>query len=342
MNPITSSLHSIFGACLHENELMSKHTNFRIGGPAKWFVEVKSVDELKHVLKIASENGVSYFVFGGGSNILVNDKPFDGIVIKIAMRGIVIDNLSLRGSQALFYKGAESDRSNLFRVRAEAGALSSSVARETAKAGLSGLTWAISLPGTIGGAVRGNAGCFGGETKDRLVEIELLRDGEVVTAKKDDLKFGYRDSSIKHSSDIVLSATFELEKGDSEKLLSELDQKLTSRKSSQPLDAGSAGCMFKNYEIKSDEELLRLKQKLDVPSEMEKAKRISAGWLIDQLDLKGKQIGGAKISEKHGNFLVNTGGATADDVVQLIAFIKTRARNEFGINLEEEVQYVGF
>ncbi len=316
-----------------ENEQMSKHTNFRIGGQVRWFAEVRSVDELKEALQFARENKVSYFVFGGGSNLLVNDKPFEGIAIKIAMRNIVIENVSLRGAQR---------RSNLSCVKAEAGALSSSVARETAKAGLAGLTWMISLPGTIGGAVRGNAGCFGGETKDYLVEVELLRDGEVITVKKNDLHFGYRDSVIKHSNDIVLSATFELEAGDPKKLLAELDEKLSARKLSQPLDAGSAGCMFKNYEIKSDDELQRLKQILDIPPNVSSTMRISAGWLIDQLDLKGTQIGGAKVSEKHGNFLINTGNATADNVVQLIALIKTRARNEYGINLEEEVQFVGF
>lgn len=304
-----------------ENEQMSKHTNFRIGGSVRWFVEVKSADELKEALQFARDRQVLYFVFGGGSNILVNDKPFEGIAIKIAMRKITI---------------------NGNKVCVEAGALSSALARETAKAGLVGLTWMISLPGTIGGAVRGNAGCFGGETKDHIVEIELLRDGEVVTVKKDDLHFGYRDSAIKHSQDIVLSATFELETGDTKKLLAELDEKLSARKSSQPLDAGSAGCMFKNYEIKSDEELQRLKQILDIPPNVSSTMRISAGWLIDQLDLKGTQIGGVKVSEKHGNFLVNIGSATADDVVQLISLIKTRARNEYGINLEEEVQYVGF
>lgn len=321
MNSITSQLQSIFSARLRENESMSKHTNFRIGGSAKWFVEVRTVDELKQVLKIAVDQKISYFIFGGGSNILVNDKPFDGIAIKIAMRNIAINK-------------------NL--VRVEAGALSSSVARETAKAGLSGLTWAISLPGTIGGAVRGNAGCFGGETKEHLVEVELLSDGKVITIKKDDLHFSYRDSVIKHNNDIVLSAIFELEQGDSKKLLAELDEKLNARKISQPLDAGSAGCMFKNYEIKSDDELQRIKQILDISPEMNLTRRISAGWLIDQLDLKGTQIGGAKVSEKHGNFLINTGNATADDVVQLIALIKTRARNEYGINLNEEVQYLGF
>ncbi|MBI4257199.1 UDP-N-acetylmuramate dehydrogenase [Candidatus Uhrbacteria bacterium] len=318
---ITEQLQTILSARVTENEPMSKHTNFRIGGPAKWFVEVRSVEELKQVLAIAAENGLATFVFGGGSNLLASDRGFDGIVIKIAMR-----TYSIQGTH----------------VRADAGVLSSALARATANAGLKGLTWAISLPGTVGGGVRGNAGCFGGEMKDRLVSVQVLRGGKLVEVAKVDLKFGYRESAIKHSDDIILSATFELEEGDARELKSELDDKLMKRKTSQPLDAGSAGCMFKNYEVLSDEELQRLEGKIDLPLEMKSARRISAGWLIDKLGLKGTQIGGAKVSDVHGNFVLNTGSATADHVVQLIALIKTRARNEFGIQLMEEVQYVGF
>ena len=318
---ISEQLQIIIGARLLEQEPMSKHTNFRIGGPAKWFVEVRSVEELKKVLAVVSENGLAMFVFGGGSNVLASDQGFDGIVIKMAMR-----TYDIQGT----------------RVRADAGVLSCALARATGNAGLKGLTWAISLPGTVGGGVRGNAGCFGGEMKDWLVSVQVLRGGKVVEVSKVDLKFGYRESTIKHSNDIVVSATFELEEGDARELKAELDDKLMKRKASQPLDAGSAGCLFKNYEITTDDELQRLDQLLDVPSQMKSARRISAGWLIDKLGLKGTQIGGAKVSDVHGNFVVNTGSATADDVVQLIALIKTRARNEFGIQLMEEVEYVGF
>lgn len=327
---ITPQLQSIVGSRLLENEPMSKHTNFRIGGSAKWFVEIRSLDELTRVLAVSHEHGLATFVFGGGSNLLVSDNGFDGIAIKMAMR-----TYDIQGT----------------RVRTDAGVLSSGLARATANAGLKGLTWAISLPGTVGGGVRGNAGCFGGEMKDRLVSVQVLRRGftgalapscEIIELSRDELAFGYRESAIKHSNDIVLSATFELEEGDARELKAELDDKLMKRKVSQPLDAGSAGCLFKNYEIGTDEELQRLDGKLDLPSEMKSARRISAGWLIDKLGLKGLQIGGAKVSEVHGNFVVNTGSAMADEVVQLIAFIKTRARNEFGIQLMEEVQYVGF
>ncbi|MBI2473509.1 UDP-N-acetylmuramate dehydrogenase [Candidatus Uhrbacteria bacterium] len=318
---ISQQLTNIVGNRMTENEPMSKHTNFRIGGPAKWFVEVRSLSELQEVLNVVKNHQLSFFVLGGGSNILVSDQGFDGVVVKMAMR-----TYEIQGN----------------RVRSDAGVLASALARATATHGLKGLAWAISLPGTVGGGVRGNAGCFGGEMKDCLVSAVVLRDGELIELKKEDLAFGYRESIIKHSRDIIVSATFELQEGDPVELKMELDDKLMKRKKSQPLDAGSAGCLFKNYEIKNDEEVQRLSSKLDIPSEMWSARRISAGWLIDNLDLKGMQIGGAKISGQHGNFVVNTGSATADDVVQLVALVKTRARNEYGIVLKEEVQYVGF
>ncbi len=318
---ITEQLVEILGARLKEDEPMARHTNFRLGGPAKWFAEVRSVEELKAVMGLARQKELKTFVFGGGSNMLVSEKGFDGIVIKIAMR-----STSIEGTH----------------VRAQAGVLSSALARATANRGLKGLTWAISLPGTVGGGVRGNAGCFGGEMRDFLVSAQVLRDGDVIELTPKELAFGYRESSVKHSEDILLSADFELQEGDVQTLREELDDKLMARKASQPLDAGSAGCLFKNYEIQSDEELQRLEQKLDVPTEMSVSRRLSAGWLIDNLDLKGTQIGGAKISEQHGNFLVNTGEATADHVAQLIAVVKTRVRDSYGILLQEEVQYVGF
>jgi UDP-N-acetylmuramate dehydrogenase len=318
---ITEQLQAILGNRLKENLPMSQHTNFRIGGPARWFCEVRTIEQIKQVLLIAHQNDLKHFVFGGGSNLLVNDVGFDGIVIKIAMRAYEIHDTT---------------------VRAEAGVLSAALARATANTGLKGLTWMISLPGTIGGAVRGNAGCFGGEAKDLLTMAEVLVDGELVELSKDQLAFAYRESSIKHSDKIVLAATFELTEGDAAELKSELDDNLLRRKTTQPRDAGSAGCLFKNYEIKSDEELQRLRDKLDIPSEMSSSRQISAGWLIDQLDLKGTMVGGAQISEIHGNFVVNTGEATADHVVQLISLIKTKARDQLGVTLEEEVQYIGF
>lgn len=318
---ITQQFQAIVGDRVREKEPLSKHTNFRIGGPAKWFVEIRNVPELTSAMAVVREAGLSFVILGGGSNMLVSDHGFDGVILKISMRTYEIQGTT---------------------VKADAGVLSSALARATASHGLKGLTWAISLPGTIGGGVRGNAGCFGGEIKDRLTKVEVWRHGEIKELTKDECTFGYRDSLFKHNDDIILSATFSLDEGNSEELKADLDEKLMQRKTTQPLDAGSAGCLFKNFEILDEKELQRLTAKNDLPSEMLSARRISAGWLIDHLDLKGQQIGAAKLSEKHANFVLNTGSATADQVVQLIALIKSRVRNKYGIELQEEIVYVGF
>lgn len=321
MTDITNQLKTIFGERLKENEPIAKHLNYRIGGPARWFADAQSVEELKQAVEVANQNNVPFFALGGGSNTLASDEGFAGLVLKLAMRNVAVEGNT---------------------VVADAGAISASVARTTAGKGLAGLTWAISLPGTIGGAVRGNAGCFGGETKDYLTKVDVLRDGEVIQLSKDDLKMGYRESALKHSNDVVLRAYFDLPAGDAEELKKQLDETLAKRKSTQPLHAGSAGCIFKNYEIQSDEELERLKGVVNIPEAMQQSRRLSAGWIIDQMDLKGMRVGDAMISEEHGNFLINLGNATASDIVQLIAVVKTRVRDRLGIQLQEEIKYLGF
>ncbi len=325
MTDITQSLREIFDTRLKENEPMSKHTNFRIGGPVRWYVDVKSEEELLFVLNLVTKENVPWFILGGGSNTLASDEGFQGLVVQMAMRGITI----------------VGDR-----VTAEAGVLSAALARTTAEASLAGFSWAISLPGTIGGAIRGNAGCFGGEAKDYLVSVRALSFVNGVWETKDvpmeACAFEYRESAFKHSGDIILSATYLFPSGDREELLASQQNHLASRKATQPLYAGSAGCVFKNTDVPDETVLQRLRQEVDIPLEMSASRKLSSGWLIDQLNLKGTRIGDAEISQEHGNFIVNRGNATASDVVQLIALAKTRARNHFGIALQEEVRYLGF
>lgn len=315
------ALREIFGDRAKEHEPLAKHLNFRIGGPARWFVEVRTIEELQHVLSVAKSEDVDTFVLGGGSNTLASDDGFDGLVIKLALRSFQIDGTT---------------------VVADAGMISAALARETAKAGLAGFTWAISLPGTIGGAARGNAGCFGGEMVDTVTKVEVLRDGQITEVSAEEMQFGYRESAVKHNDDIVLRVWMELTPGDPQELMEQLKTTVESRKKTQPLYAGSAGCIFKNFEYEEDSEIEKLKSAVAIPEGMLVAKRISAGWLIDQADLKGTRIGDASISEEHGNFLINHGKVTADEIVQLIALVKTRIRDQFGIQLQEEVQYVGF
>ena len=279
---------------------MSKHTSFRVGGPARWFVEVKSGEELQEAIGFAEEKKLPWFILGGGTNTLVADKGFDGLVIKMSNRDVRIEGE---------------------RMMVGAGAMSVSVARAAADAGLSGLEWAASLPGTIGGAVRGNAGCFGGEMKDCVERVKIFG-SEAKDLTNYDLRFGYRDSAIKHSKSIVLEVTLKLTQGDKVEIKKKMDEFMGKRKTTQPIASGTAGCAFKNPLVHGT--------------------LMSCGKIIDDLGLKGTKIGGIQISEVHGNFLINTGGATADDVVQMIALMKTRARNELGIQLQEEIEYLGF
>jgi UDP-N-acetylmuramate dehydrogenase len=317
----TDFLKSRFGDRLKEGEPLAKHVNFRIGGPADFYLEAKNSAELEGAVAAALQDGAPFVVIGGGSNTLPSDGGFRGLVIQAANRGWSIDG---------------------DRVYAEAGVPSAFLARKAADAGLTGLEWAVSLPGTIGGAVRGNAGCFGGETKDVLASVDALRidDGNVsrVVYSPEECRFAYRESAFKHNHDVVLAVELELVPAPKEECLAKIDAVLAQRKLEQPTDNPSAGCLFKNFDYQDDSELKKLKTRVDVPAEFLARKRIPAGWLIDQADLKGASIGAARVSEKHANFLVNTGGATASDIVQLMSRIKTRIRDEFGIQLQEEVQ----
>lgn len=315
----------LFGERWKINEPLAKHVNIHVGGPADFYVEARSSDEIVAAVEAALADGLPYVVLGMGSNTLPSDEGFRGLVIQASNR-----TWSIEGT----------------RVYAEAGVPSAFLARKTAEAGLTGLEWAVSLPGSIGGAVRGNAGCFGGETKDELESVDALRvDGgrvERVTYTPGECRFSYRDSSFKHNKDIVLDIEFELESSSKEECLAKIEAVLAKRKLEQPSDNPSAGCMFKNFEYQDEVAISKLKKRLPVPEKFLSAKRIPAGWLIEQAGLKGKSIGGAQISGMHGNFLVNHGYATASDVLQLISLIKTRIRDEFGIQLEEEVQLLGF
>lgn len=319
-------LEDIFGERLLRDEPLAKHVNFRLGGPAKFYLVAESSEDIIEAVRAAKVDGIDFVMLGGGTNVLPHDKGHEGLVIQAANRDWKIDGTS---------------------VVAEAGVPMSLLARKTAEAGLTGLEWAVSLPGTVGGAVRGNAGCFGGETKDHLVEAVTLHvDGTEVRTEKlsnKDLAFGYRESKIKHSDDLVLGARFELEEADKETCLARIEEVLSKRKADQPAGAKTAGCMFKNFEYEEDSDIAKLKGVVgEIPEKFLEAKRIPAGWLIDRHDLKGKKIGGASVSEDHANFLVNDGTATASDVIQLMSFIKMKIRDDYGIQLMEEVQYLGF
>lgn len=326
MVSFSESMQERFGAAFKEHESLAKHLNIRIGGPARFFVEVKTEQDVLDAVRMARQNDVAYFVLGGGSNTLAADEGWNGLIIKMTNRNLVIDGT---------------------KVVANAGVISALVARKTAELGLRGFAWAISLPGTMGGAVRGNAGCFGGEMKDTVTSVRVIRDGDIVEIPASELRFGYRHSIFKdadHVGDVIFSVTMELVQDSKEEQMALLEKYLASRKSSQPLGSSSAGCMFKNFEYTDDEQIRRMmtdKTDVKIPEPMLTQHRIAAGWIIEQLGLKGLQVGDAQVSDVHGNFLLNKGHATARDIAMLIGRIKVAAREKYGIELEEEVQFLG-
>jgi UDP-N-acetylmuramate dehydrogenase len=317
---------------IQENIPLAPLTTFKIGGPAKFFCEAGSEEEILEALKFAREKKLPVFLLGGGSNVLVADKGFDGIVIKI------LNTL---------YSILDT------RIECGAGCAFGKIVNESIKQGLTGLEWAAGIPGTIGGAVRGNAGAYGGSTSDcvesvRVLNVEDLR-FKIYDLRK--CKFEYRNSVFKQKPNlIILSVELKLKKGnqgESEKKVKEI---LTLRKEKQPMEFPTPGSFFKNPET-DDKDLIRQfetdtgKKITDHASGYQytgQKIKIPAPWMIEECGLKGKKIGGAMVSEKHANFIVNTGNATAEDVVALAAVIKTSVRDKFGIQLEEEVQMVGF
>ncbi|MCB9798249.1 UDP-N-acetylmuramate dehydrogenase [Candidatus Nomurabacteria bacterium] len=312
------------------DEPLSKHTTFKIGGPAKYFVVLEDVDVLVELLQYLDGEGMPYFLLGGGSNMLASDSGFDGVVIQIKDKTIHIDKNT---------------------VEAAAGAITVEVAQQSMKAGLTGFEWGVGVPGTIGGAVRGNAGAMGKEMKDDVLKVLVYKDGEVLEVNNEACGFAYRSSLFKREGGIVLKVFLSLEIGeenlDAKKKMLEF---LKYRNTTQPQGFASTGCIFKNAELDQSTELGKTnKEKLfahfdehdEKIQQFLKVGKISAGWLVEQVGLKGYTVGQAQISQRHGNFIVNLGGAKAADVLSIIETIQDRVYNEYGIEMEEEIQIVG-
>lgn len=306
---------------IRQNVLLAPMTSFHIGGNADFYAEVRTLDELKEVLEFAKEKRLDFHILGGGTNVLFSDKGFSGLVIKIKTEEI----------------RTEGDE-----IGAGAGAPLLRIVTAAAEAGLSGLEPLAGIPGTLGGAVRGNAGAYGAEIREHLKNLTVF-DTQTLQKKefgKEGSEFGYRTSIFKKNKNLVIfSATFSLKKGDPIELVKKVKELFSKRNSSGLYGLKSAGSFFMNPEV-SDEKL-RSEFEKDTGQKL-RGKTIPAGWLIDRADLRGKRMGGAAVSEKHGNFLINTGDATAEDVIILASFIKQQIRSKFGVQLQEEVSYIGF
>lgn len=309
------------------NEPMAAHTSLRIGGPAQWFVAAHSLEEVREALAFAHARSIPWTVFGGGSNLLVADAGFLGLVIQMSLRTLTIQ------------PNGEID--------AESGVITSLLARKSVEAGFTGLEWAIGLPGTVGGAVYGNAGCYGGETRDFLQSVVVLdtKRETIENISRDACCFAYRSSVFKERKEkILLSASFRLEYAENrDASQQEFERIMASRKEKQPLNQSSAGCAFKNVPF-SEESRDRIEGRVGpIPEKMCASGFISSGWLIDRLGLLGFSEGNhVKVSEKHGNFFVNTRDATAQEVYALIKTVQGRVLMETGLTLEPEVQFLGF
>ncbi len=308
---------------IQENISLSKFTTFRIGGPAQFFTEANSETEAIEALNYAKDNNLPFFILGGGSNILVSDAGFRGLVIKMKL-----DNFSFNDNI----------------IAAESGVSTAKLVRNSIENNLSGLEWAAGLPGNLGGAIRGNAGTFGFSMRDAVEEVKIfdLDSQKIEVMKNSECEFGYRDSIFRRNSNlIILSAVLKLQTGEKNILRQKFRKYIVWRKTAFP-ESMSPGSFFKH--AKTTEHNLKKIRNLPRFSELKLHEKntIPAGFIIEEAGLKGKKMGGAMISEKHANFIINTGNATAQEVVMLASFIKQQVRDEFGIELKEEVRYVGF
>ena len=308
---------------IQKNIPLAPLTTFKIGGPAKHFVEVSSEDEILEALNYAKENNLEIFVLGGGSNILVSDDGFDGLVIRMLNTSYTIHDTS---------------------IECGSGVALSQIVKESARHGLSGMEWASGIPGTVGGAIRGNAGIPLGCMADNIESVKVLeiKNREYKTLKNSECGFSYRNSIFKENKDlIIISAILKLENGDQDEISKKTKELIENRLKvvhPNPKEP-SSGSFFKNPKVDNPELIANFEK--DTGQKAIDGK-IPAGWLIDEVGLRGKKIGGAQVSEKHANFVVNIGNAKAQDIVMLSSFIKMKVRDELGVQLSEEIQYVGF
>lgn len=306
---------------LQKNIWLKNYSTYKIGGKADYFFVAKNEKEIFEAIKWAQKNRLPFFVLGGGSNVLFSDKGFRGLVIKI------------ENSQISFQKE---------KLIAGAGCKMEDLVSECLKRGLSGLEWAAGLPGTLGGAIRGNAGAFGGEIKDVVEKVItfLPMKNKIKCYQKRDCQFGYRESIFKKNKEIIISAVLKLKKGNIKKLKKIIKDHISYRKSHHPLEFPNAGSVFKNCPLAKVPPDIQKKFKDKIKNDP--LPILPTAVLIAQTGLLNKSFGGAKISEKHPNFIINFNKAKARDIIELKEKIKKEVKKKFRVNLEEEIELVGF
>ena len=282
-------------------EPMAKHTTFRTGGCSDYFVSPTEISQIQEIIDLCHKEEIPYYIIGNGSNLLVSDKGYRGVMIHLGPS----------------FSGCELDEETGIAV-VKAGAALGGVVRSISKQGFGDMTWAAGIPGSFGGAVVMNAGAYGGEMKQVLMEVTWLNEeGKVVTTSASELGLGYRQSIFKHSRKVVLEGKLKLEKANPEELLAKIDELNQTRKEKQPLEYPSAGSTFKRPE------------------------GYFAGKLIQDSGLRGYRIGGAQVSEKHCGFVINREDATASDLYALFQHIKAVVKEKFQVEMELEVELIG-
>lgn len=290
-----------FGSDLQENVMLSSYTTARVGGPVEGLIVAHSADEMEKTIRILWDEGIPYTIIGGGSNVLISDSGLKGVVVLNRAHTVKIDM-----------------NQDLPCVTAESGTILSSLVHQVALRGLSGLEWALGIPGTVGGAVYGNAGAHGSDMQASLYMADILQQNGKASWSSQDMEYAYRSSKLKrnHQPVVILSARFRLSRSTPEAVQVKLDAITAKRKGSQPPGA-SMGSMFKNP-----------------PGDF-------AGRLIEDAGLKGKRIGGAEISPIHANFFINKENAKAADLYKLIRFVQAKVYERSKVRLETEIELLG-
>lgn len=283
---------------IYINEPMKKHTSLKIGGPADIFVKAKNTEEIKIILDYAKKNKIPIHIIGNGSNVLVKDEGIRGIVLKVENKKLDIQ-----------------EKENYVEVKVGSGMPLAMLAQKLLQQEISGFEELAGIPGTIGGAIRMNAGAYGKEIKDIVVKTTYLNeDGKQFEINNDEHEFEYRNSMFSKYNYVILETVLKLYKGQSEEILKEMQKYAKSRKEKQPLEFPNAGSTFK------------------------RENDFITAELIDKCGLKGYKVGGAQVSVKHAGFIVNTGDATADDVLKLIEYIKEEVYKKFNKKIKLEIQ----
>jgi UDP-N-acetylmuramate dehydrogenase len=298
-----------FGAAqVHRDARLAPFTTFKVGGPADWLVEVNGGDAVEHAIAIAKETGMPLTIFGGGSNVLVSDDGIRGLVVRV--------------------HGGEVRALSPSLVRADAGVTINGLVRWTVNRGLAGIEAWAGTPGTVGGAVFGNAHFRGRLISELVASVRLAsHHGPIQDVPSKEMEFAYDYSRLHRTREVLLSADFRVSPGDPASLRAVARESLAFRKRTQPLESPSAGCIFQNPDPSRD------RVPAGIPA--------SAGALVDRAGLKGARQGAARVSTTHANFIVNEGGATARDIRALIDRCKSEVQAQFGVALREEIMFIG-